>query len=49
MIVTADSVTKRILEIAIPPGATQSQINQLYRAAYDLGQKGIDVIIHVIK
>ena len=46
--VNVDDLTKRILEIAIPPGATREQMEQIARAIEELGKKGIEVVVDVI-
>jgi len=46
--VNVNSTTQRVLEIAIPTGATQSQMDQISRATTDLLQKGVEVIVRVI-
>ena len=46
--VNVNSSTQRILELAIPPGATQAQINQIYKAGEELVKKGVSVIVKII-
>jgi RHS repeat-associated protein len=40
--------TQRILELAVPPGATQSQIDQIYKAASELIKQSIVTVVKVI-
>jgi len=46
--VKVGSSTKRILEIAVPPGATTNQIEQIFKAGAELLEKGVEVILKII-
>jgi RHS repeat-associated protein len=47
--VAVNSSTIRTLEVAIPKGASKSQMKEIARAINDAAKKGIQVIIYIIK
>jgi len=42
-------ITKRILELAIPPRGTPAQIDQIQRAISDAAGKGVEIIIRIVQ
>ena len=47
--ITEEDITKRALDVAIPKGASPSQVKALQEATQYGKQKGVQVNIHVIK
>ncbi|WP_038100137.1 hypothetical protein, partial [Treponema pedis] len=47
--VSANSATQRILELAIPSGATPEQMQAIQQASEYAAQNGVELIVHVIE
>ena len=47
--VGVDADTIKILELIIPPGATDEQIAQIMQAVIDAAEQGIEIITHVVQ
>lgn len=49
LIVSANSTTQRILELAIPTGTTPEQMKAIQQASDYATQRGVELIVHVIE
>ena len=47
-LITVESVTVRILDLAIPLNATPEQLKAIYDASAEAAKKGINIVVHII-
>ena len=47
--VSANNSTQKILELAIPAGATPEQMEAIQKASQYAAEKGVDLIIRIIE